>query len=281
MTNNNFLYTGKGQASRLSSQHEESGGPLGIFGIEAKKHDLKIGEVTNIVLDALKNKYPNLQFRKRNSISKKEINNKLSHFDERFGKVLFLKNASIKPDGGIVEVKDDNNNWRIILVGESKHQGNDVEKIKAGIKQGKNKDSDFMAAGNAIERVHKNILEFRNLMIDEDHFPYVVFFQGSNFATKSFFVKSPDGREVKVEHDSGILNRIDRVTASSYASEINKNYCKNTLVRINERERMIQIPSLYFQSETWGTEDMYLILFDIAISSIKILKEQSVLKRIS
>ena len=51
-----------------------------------------------------------------------------------------------------------------------------LKKIKAGIKQGKNKDSDFMAAGNAIERVHKNILEFRNLMIDEDHFPYVVFF---------------------------------------------------------------------------------------------------------
>ena len=89
-----------------------------------------------------------------------------------------------------------------------KHQGNDVEKIRAGIKQGKNKDSDFMAAGNAIERVHKNILEFRNLMLDEYHFPYVVFLQDSNFTTDTFFVKAPDGRKVKIGHDSGILNRL-------------------------------------------------------------------------
>lgn len=56
-------------------------------------------------------------------------------------------------------------------MGESKHQGNDVEKIRTGIKQGKNKDSDFMAEGNAMVRVHKNILEFRNPMFDEYHFP--------------------------------------------------------------------------------------------------------------
>jgi len=65
---------------------------------------------------------------------------------------------------------------KVLLVCESKHQGNDLEKIRAGIKQGKNKDADLMVAGNAIERVHKNILEFRNYMLDEIHFPYIVFF---------------------------------------------------------------------------------------------------------
>ena len=84
---------------------------------------------------------------------------------------MFLKHASVKPDGGVLEIKDKQGRWRIILVGESKHQGNDVEKIRAGIKQGKNKDSDFMAAGNAMVRVHKNILEFRSLMFDEYYFP--------------------------------------------------------------------------------------------------------------
>lgn len=80
---------------------------------------------------------------------------------------------------------------------DSKHQGNDVEKIRAGIKQGKKKDQDLMVAGNAIERVHKNIQEFRNLMLDEQHFPYVVFLQGSNFATGTFFADAPDGRKVR------------------------------------------------------------------------------------
>jgi len=48
---------------------------------------------------------------------------------------------------------------RIVFVSESKHHGNDAEKIRNGIKQGKNKDQDLMNAGNAIKRVHKNIQE--------------------------------------------------------------------------------------------------------------------------
>ena len=93
---------------------------------------------------------------------------------------------------GVLEciAQDKNGRWRVVLVGESKHQGNDVEKIKAGIKQGKKKQDDLMVAGNAIERVHKNILEIRNLMLDEAHFPYVVFLQGSNFATETFSVET-------------------------------------------------------------------------------------------
>ena len=47
------------------------------------------------------------------------------------------ENSSIKPDGGIIEVKDDLGNWRIILVTEAKHQGKDIENIKKGILVGK------------------------------------------------------------------------------------------------------------------------------------------------
>jgi len=145
------------------------------------------------------------------------------------------------------EASDDlKGRWRrVVLVGESKHQGNDVEKILAGLLQGKNKDQDFMAAGNAIERMHKNVLELRNFMLDEKHFPYVVFLQGSNFATESFEVTRPDGRVVKIVHDSGLLNRIDRLTASSLSREINQNYCENIVVRAGDHEHMFQIASLY------------------------------------
>lgn len=156
------------------------------------------------------------------------------------GKVLFVKHARIKPDGGIIEVRDKHGRNRVILVGESKHQGNDVEKIKAGIRQGKDKDSDLMVAGNAIERVHKNILEFRNYMMDELHFPYVVFLQGSNFATETFHVNSPDGRSIKIAHDAGSMNRIDRVTPSSFGMEINQNYCRNEFVRLDGNQQMFQ-----------------------------------------
>src|SRR5690606_12123119 len=247
---------GKGQALRLSMQQELGGGPLSIFGEAAQKHDLSIREVTAGAVAKLAEEFPNLEFRKRASITKREINEKLNSFDERLGKTLFVENASIKPDGGIVEVKDRHGKWRIVLVGESKHQGNDIEKIVAGIMQGKNKDQDFMAAGNAIERMHKNVLELRNFMLDESHFPYVVFLQGSNFATESFEVVRPDGRIVPVVHNSGLLNWIDRITASSLSREINHNYCENITITARNNDHMCQIASLYCKHEPWKAGEM-------------------------
>ena len=265
---------GKGQSNRLGVQHELSGGPLGIFGEEAKKHDSSIRDVMSLVERALEKQYAELEFRHRNKISKEEINNKLSSIDNKLGKVLFVQKASIKPDGGIIEVKDKSGNYRILLVSESKHQGNDVEKITAGIKQGKNKDSDLMMAGNAVERVHKNILEFRNYMMDELHFPYVVFLQGSNFATSTFYVDSPDGRKIKIAHDAGSLNRIDRVTPSSFGMEINKNYCRNEFVRLEGNLQMLQAASLYFQAEPWKMEDMTRIMWSIIGTSLEVLSDE-------
>ena len=266
-------FKGKGQALRLGIQQELGGGPLSIFGEAAQKHDLSIREVTAGVLTKLAEDFPHLEFRQRSSLSKREINAKLQSFDSRLGVALFVASASIRPDGGITEVLDRKGNWRIILVGESKHQGNDVEKIRAGVMQGKNKDQDFMAAGNAIERMHKNVLEIRNFMLDERHFPYVVFLQGSNFATKSFDVTRPDGRVVRVVHDSGMLNRIDRVTASNYSREINRNYCENIVIRAGDSEHMLQIASLFCQAEPWTAGEMAGVMLEVAMTSLEAIKE--------
>jgi type II restriction enzyme len=264
-------FKGKGQALRLGIQQELGGGPLSIFGAAAQKHDLSIREVTAGVLTKLAEEFPNLEFRQRTSLSKKEINEKLQSFDPRLGKALFVASASIRPDGAITEVMDQHGKWRIILVGESKHQGNDVEKILAGILQGKNKDQDFMAAGNAIERMHKNVLELRNYMLDEKHFPYVVFLQGSNFATESFDVIRPDGRVVRVVHDSGLLNRIDRVTASSLSRAINQNYCENIIVKAGGFDHRLQIASLYCKHEPWKAGEMAEVMLDVARTSLKLI----------
>jgi type II restriction enzyme len=155
------------------------------------------------------------------------------------------------------------------LVGESKHQGNDIEMILAGRLQGKNKDQDFMAAGNAIERMHKNILEMRNYMLDEGHFPYVVFLQGSNFATESIDVTRPDGRVVKLVHDSGLLNRIDRVTASNYAREINQIYCENITVKAGNFEYRLQTASIYCQCSPWTAGQMASVMLSVARASLE------------
>lgn len=264
-------FKGKGQALRLGVQQELGGGPLTIFSAAAQKHDLSIREVTAGVLAELAVEYPNLEFRQRNSLSKAEIHAKLQAIDPRLGQALFVDSSSIKPDGAITEVLDKNGKWRVILVGESTHQGNDVDKIVAGVKQGKAKDQDFMVAGNAIERVHKNIVEFRNFMLDERHFPYVVFLQGSNFATETFTIATPDGREIVISHKAGMLNRIDRVTASSLGREINHNYCENIFVEAGGIQQMLQVASLYFQATPWSDKAMAEVLLEVAKTSINVL----------
>ncbi len=222
------------------------------------------------VFERLQSEWP-FSFRHRSVIPKKEINAKLASIDTNLGKVLFVENSRIKPDGGLIEVMDKQGAYRAILASESKHQGNDVQKILAGEKQGTNKDQDLMVAGNAIERVHKNIQEFRNFMISERHFPYVVFLQGSNFATETFYVTSVDGRDVKIAHDAGTMNHIDRVSASSYSMDINRNYCRNVFVELDGNTQMLQAASLYFQADPWYANEMAIILWEVACTSIEIL----------
>lgn len=267
-------FKGKGQALRLGIQQELGGGPLSIFGAAAQKHDLSIREVSAGVLAVLAQKYPDWEFRQRNSLRKEEIHEKLAAIDARLGQTLFVSSSSIKPDGAITEVRDTNGNWRVILVGESKHQGNDIEKILAGEKVGKAKDQDFMVAGNAIERVHKNILEIRNFMLDERHFPYVVFLQGSNFATESFEIVRVDGTQVQLVHNSGMLNRIDRVTASSFGRMINQNNCENIIVSAGGREHMLQCASLYFQAHPWDDKEMGAIMLEVAETALSVLRDE-------
>lgn len=263
----------KAQTNRLTEQHKASGGASGIFSENAKVLDGSVHDVGIKVFEALKLKYPKYEFRFRESISKQEINGKLSSIDKRLGQELFVKESSIKPDGGIIEVKDKHQNWRVVLVSEAKFQGKDVENIEAGMLVGKNKDQNLMVAGNAIERVHKNINEVRNFMLDELHFPYAVFLQGSNFATKLVQVFRPDGKFVEIRPDSGAMNRIDRVTAANYCMPINCNYCKNIFVNNKNSSIMLQAASIYARHEPWTEPETEKIMMEIAESSLDILNQ--------
>ena len=263
----------KKQSNRLTTQQKESKGVVGIFGEEAKIHDMTVSEVSRLVLNKLQEEFPQLEFRSRTSIKKEEINEALKKIDPELGQTLFVPNSSIIPDGGIVEVKDDNGEWRIVLVSEAKHQGKDIENIKAGNLVGKKDNQDIMAAGNAIERSHKNIAEIANLMLAEAHFPYVLFLEGSNFLTESISVKRPDGRVVTLEYNSGMLNRLDRLTAANYGMPINTNLCKNKFIKHNEKTIMLQATSIYTlgNGERWNAVKMLEIMLDISRTSLKML----------
>ena len=263
----------KNQSGRLTYQHKESNGVIGIFGEDAKLHDLTVGRISYQVMQSLEIAFPQLSFRHRDGIKKEEINKALKNIDPELGQTLFVPNASIIPDGGIIEVKDDNGKWRVVLVSEAKHQGKDIENIKKGLMVGKHNDQDLMAAGNAIERSHKNISEIANLMLSESHFPYVLFLEGSNFLTETVSIERPDGRVVLLEYNSGMLNRLDRLTSANYGMPINTNLCKNRFVQHKDKTIMLQATSIYTQGngERWDPQRMFEIMIDIAQTSLQVL----------
>ena len=256
----------KNQSKRLTKQHKSSKGAVGIFGSKAKIHDLTVTEISSIVLEQLQEEYPQLTFRHRGTIWKEEINDALQKIDKYLGQTLFIENARIMPDGGVIEVKDDMDEWRVVLVSEAKYQGKDIENIRQGKLVGPNNDQDLMAAGNAIERSHKNISEIANFMLGESHFPYVLFLQGSNFLTKTISIERPDGRVVVLEYDSGTLNRLDRLTSANYGMPINTNLCKNRLVKHKDKAIMLQATSIYTQGDggKWDPTTMFNIMLEIA-----------------
>ena len=263
----------KNQSKRLTNQHKKFQGVVGIFGDEAKLHDMTVGKISNLVIEQLEKEYPQLTFQYKKSIKKEEINKALKKIDKELGQTLFVSNSSIKPDGGVIEVKDDDDNWRIVLVSEAKHQGKDIENIKKGKLVGKANNQDLMAAGNAIERSHKNISEIANLMLSESHFPYVLFLEGSNFLTETISIKRPDGRVVKLEYNSGMLNRLDRLTSANYGMPINTNLCKNKFVKHKDKTIMLQATSIYSQGngEKWEAQKMFNIMMGISKTSLKVL----------
>lgn len=261
------------QSDRLTEQQKENKGVIGIFDEEAQKHDKKVSDNSKIAMEKLQEEYPMLTFRYRKSISKREINNKLHKIDDDLGQTLFLDSAKIIPDGGLVEVKDDNGNWRVVVVSEAKFQGKDIDNIKIGKKVGKNEDQDLMAAGNAIERAHKNVCEIANFMLSEPYYPYILFLEGSNFMTHDITIKRPDGSDYTLHYDSGTLNRLDRLTAANYGMAINTNLCKNKFVLCNNRTIMLQAASIYTRGDGshWKDDDMRNVMLDIARTSLQMI----------
>ena len=265
--------TKKNQSQRLTKQHKKTHGEIGIFGTEAKEHDSLVCKISKTVIAQLRTEYPQLNFRHRKFISKKEINEALQKLDKDLGRTLYLTNSRVKPDGGIVEVEDDKGNWHIILVSEAKFQGKDIDNIRQGKLVGKNNDQDLMAAGNAIERSHKNISEIANYMLNEAYFPYVLFLEGSNFLTQNVSITRPDGRTVVLEYNSGTLNRLDRLTSANYGLPLNTNLCINRFLKSQDRVIMLQAASIYTQGsgDHWGETEMCSVMLDIAKASIKAL----------
>ncbi|MEH4902156.1 EcoRI family type II restriction endonuclease, partial [Escherichia coli] len=97
--------------------------------------------------------------------------------------------------------------------------------------------------------------------------------------TLSFFITvipdhdKPQPPGCLLEYNSGILNRLDRLTAANYGMPINSNLCINKFVNHKDKSIMLQAASIYTQGDgrEWDSKIMFEIMFDISTTSLRVL----------
>jgi len=157
---------------------------------------------------------------------------------ERYKDVDFsykFDKSSMRPDGGILSIVSKDGKKYPILITEVKNQGtNDILMAQGKPKQSK---------GNAIERLGKNVIGFRTVLLHESIFPFVCFGDGCDFAS-----------------DSSIL---DRVITISMFGELNK-------IRVHNEgpNGIFNRGSFYFREKKWSEKEMFEIMKEVAEKSV-------------
>lgn len=147
----------------------------------------------------------------------------------------YFESSAMRPDGGILSVKDRDGQLFPVLIVEVKNQGtNDLRAVEGKPPQAK---------GNAIERLGKNVIGFRTAMLGEGILPFVCFGDGCDFA-----------------ESSSILDRV--VTIAMFGP-------LNELHVLNEGEGgRFNRGSFFFRPSPWSEHEMADIMYEIAQRSL-------------
>lgn len=111
------------------------------------------------VFETLSTVYPEYKFIHIKNVNNQTLIESFSNYDPLHISVLNGSNGGgCNPDGGVISIEIKNGKYMPVFIGENKHQEDNP--------------------GNAIERSLKNISFFKNLLINEDYFPYLLNING-------------------------------------------------------------------------------------------------------
>lgn len=199
-----------------------------IINEESKIQEIKMQDVSLDIINNLHNETGlTIQLKKR--IMLKDIVALLQEHNPNQTYARVKTTTYLQPDGGIIYLTDKDNNIYPILIGEVKKQGTNDKRVKEG--KGK------QAQGNAVERLGKNVIGFKQMVSNEDYTPFVCFGEGCDFA-----------------EGSSIL---DRVHTISCFRPIN---CIDT--------DRLSMGSFFFREEKWSKQEMYNIMYEVASNAI-------------
>lgn len=152
------------------------------------------------------------------------------------------RDTFIRPDGGFWTIREWSEPRRYILVAEAKRQGTNDQRLREGL--GK------QAAGNAIERLGKNMRGIDALFLAEEITPFVCFGEGCDFA--------PD------------CSIIDRVATLNGFFPLNTIYVDKMRVDGDTLKPV----SLFFREEPWTPQEMFDVLFPVASHAIEYYRDR-------
>jgi type II restriction enzyme len=197
----------------------------------SKKQEAQLGQSVNTVRTFANSTF-GLSFVHKTQWHLKTITNRLIQL---YPTITFAKpgdTSFIKPDGGVLFLEGKDDILYPVLITEVKHQGTNNDIIANGGKK--------QAKGNAIERLGKNVIGIRAILVNEDIFPFVCFGDGCDFAA-----------------GSNILDRV--VTINDYGPLNNiKVYKEAPFVR----------GSFFFREKDWTEQEIYPILETVVEQSV-------------
>ena len=205
-----------------------------VINSTSKREDKQCQRVIERIIPKLKQDFDvDLVWEKKAFLSEVIRDLKSSFPDVAFGEAR--ETSFMSPDGGITYLKRKDGRKYPILIAEVKNQGtNDIRAAEGKKKQ---------AQGNAVERLGKNVIGFRTLMLSEGIFPFVCFGDGCDFS-----------------NDSPIL---DRVLTIAMFGTLNSDHTTN-----EGPKGIFNRGSYYFREQYWTADEMEKILFDVAKRSI-------------
>lgn len=205
-----------------------------VINVSSRKMESKLMVAVVSVIERLEEKF-GVRLEHQSKVFLKEI---IQHLSASFPEIEFKHHfdaSFITPDGGFLFLIDSRGNRHSILISEAKRQGtNDLRAEEGLAKQSK---------GNAIERLGKNVIGFRTWLSTENILPFVVFGEGVDFAG-----------------DSSILDRVSTIAMFAPLNQIE-------VANLGENGKFNR-GSFFFRVESWTSEEMAEIMFDIAERSI-------------
>lgn len=147
-----------------------------------------------------------------------------------------LPNTYMSPDGGILSIMAaDGERTFPVLITEVKNQGTNDVRAQEGLKK--------QAMGNAIERLGKNVIGFRAMMLEDGIIPFVCFGYGWDF-----------------HEGSSILDRVKTIAMFGELNQVN--------VIPEGEEGLFNRGSFFFRMEPWSLEEMSDVMFDVGSRAI-------------